>query len=97
MLNIKHKLTDARMRRPKLAKMVSIESMKSADSASEDSLPIEEKPKEEVEPSTWQIMRLCEPEKYLMMFGVLSAIAVGSSFPMFAVLFGETYGVRVPI
>lgn len=48
---------------------------------------------EEIEPSTWEIMKLCEPEKWLMLIGVIAAIAVGASFPTFAILFGETYGV----
>ncbi|XP_063831950.1 multidrug resistance protein homolog 49 [Ostrinia nubilalis] len=85
----------AKMHRPKLQKLASVESMKSTseeDSASEESVVMEEKEPPEMQPTTWQIMKLCEPEKYLMIIGVLAAIAVGASFPMFAVLFGETYG-----
>lgn len=78
--------------------MVSLDSMKSSsideeDSGSEDSVVIEEKEEKEYEPTTWEIMKLCEPEKYLMAVGIIAAIAVGSSFPCFAILFGETYGV----
>lgn len=56
---------------------------------------IEEEDKEEPEyiPTTWEILKLCAPEKWLMVAGVFAAIAVGSSFPTFAILFGETYGV----
>lgn len=79
--------------------MVSLDSMKSdsidEDSASEDSVVIEEKEEREFEPTTWQILKLCKPEKYLMCIGIFAAFAVGSSFPCFAILFGETYGVSV--
>lgn len=88
--------TDLRIHRPKLEKIASIESVKS-DSVSSGSESSEEdekdKEKEDKMPTTWEIMKLCEPEKILMIFGVLSAVAVGSSFPMFAILFGETYAV----
>ncbi|CAH2087972.1 unnamed protein product [Euphydryas editha] len=89
--------TDAKMRRSKLQKMVSLDSMKSnsideEDSGSEDSVVVEEKEEKEYEPTTWEILKLCEPEKHLMIVGVIAAIAVGSSFPCFAILFGETYG-----
>ncbi|KAJ8720984.1 hypothetical protein PYW08_006449 [Mythimna loreyi] len=46
----------------------------------------------EFTPTTWQIMQLCAPEKWWMVAGVFAAICVGSSFPTFAILFGETYG-----
>lgn len=75
---------------------MSIESTKSISSDSDsDEDNVVEKEKEEVprKPSTWEIMKLCEPEKWWMVMGVIAAIAVGSSFPMFAILFGETYGV----
>nr|XP_032522824.1 multidrug resistance protein homolog 49-like isoform X2 [Danaus plexippus plexippus] len=85
-----------KFRRSKLTKMVSLDSMKSdsidEDSASEDSVVIEEKEEREFEPTTWQILKLCKPEKYLMCIGIFAAFAVGSSFPCFAILFGETYG-----
>ncbi|XP_047539105.1 multidrug resistance protein homolog 49-like isoform X1 [Vanessa atalanta] len=89
--------TDAKMRRSKLQKMVSLDSMKSnsmeeEDSGSEDSVVLDEKEEKEFEPTTWQILKLCEPEKHLMAIGIIAAIAVGSSFPCFAILFGETYG-----
>lgn len=88
--------TDLRLHRPKLEKLASIESVKS-DSASSGSESSEEDEKEKVEeendPTMWEIMKLCDPERMLMIVGVLAAIAVGSSFPMFAVLFGETYAV----
>lgn len=83
-----------RFQRPKLAKLASEESMKSVDqndSGSEASWE-EEKIEEPVEPTTWEIMKLCEPEKWWMVAGIIAAICVGASFPMFAVLFGETYG-----
>ncbi|KAM3965965.1 multidrug resistance protein homolog 49 [Aphomia sociella] len=86
----------AKLHRPKLQKLASVESIKSTttdeDSGSEDSVVLDENKAPEFKPTTWQIMQLCEPEKYLMVIGVLAAFAVGSSFPMFAVLFGETYG-----
>ncbi|XP_045453691.1 multidrug resistance protein homolog 49-like [Melitaea cinxia] len=87
----------AKIRRSKLQKMVSLDSMKSSsideeDSGSEDSVVVEEKEEKEYEPTTWEILKLCEPEKYLMAVGIIAAIAVGSSFPCFAILFGETYG-----
>ncbi|CAG9571820.1 unnamed protein product [Danaus chrysippus] len=89
-------VTDPKFRRSKLTKMVSLDSMKSdsvdEDSGSEDSVVIEEKEEKEFEPTTWQILKLCEPEKYLMCIGIFAAFAVGSSFPCFAILFGETYG-----
>ncbi|KAG6454144.1 hypothetical protein O3G_MSEX008540 [Manduca sexta] len=85
-----------KFRTPKLKKLASVDSMKSTSSlessGSEDSLVLEEKKEQVFKPTTWQIMKMCEPEKWLMVIGVLAAIAVGSSFPMFAVLFGETYG-----
>lgn len=90
---------DAKLRRPKLQKLASIDSIKSnsseGDSGSEDSVVLDEKKVEDFKPTTWQIMKLCEPEKWLMVGGVMAAIAVGSSFPCFAILFGETYGVSV--
>ncbi|XP_072945637.1 multidrug resistance protein homolog 49 [Epargyreus clarus] len=86
----------AKIRRPKLQKLASIDSIKSTssdgDSGSEDSVVLDEKKVEDFKPTTWQIMKLCEPEKWLMVGGVMAAIAVGSSFPCFAILFGETYG-----
>ncbi|XP_034836542.1 multidrug resistance protein homolog 49 isoform X2 [Maniola hyperantus] len=88
--------TDAKMRRPKLEKLVSLDSMTSVDidedSVSEDEVDVEQKEPKEYEPTTWEIMKLCEPEKYLTAIGIVAAIAVGSSFPCFAILFGETYG-----
>lgn len=66
----------------------------SAGSASTDASEVEEeKIEEEFHPTTWQILALCAPEKWLMIAGVFAAVAVGSSFPTFAILFGETYGV----
>lgn len=88
------------MHRPKLQKLASVESMKSTseeDSASEDSMVMEEKEPPEIKPTTWQILQLCAPEKWLMIVGVFAAVAVGSSFPAFAVLFGETYGVSITL
>ncbi|CAG5040900.1 unnamed protein product [Parnassius apollo] len=87
----------ARVKKPKLQKLASIDSIKSntgsdSDSDSEDSVVLEEIKEEEFKPTTWQILKLCEPEKWLMVGGVIAAIAVGSSFPCFAILFGETYG-----
>ncbi|XP_039747692.1 multidrug resistance protein homolog 49-like isoform X2 [Pararge aegeria] len=86
----------ARIRRPKLEKLVSLDSMTSVDidedSGSEDEVEPDQKEVKEYEPTTWEIMKLCEPEKYLMTIGIIAAIAVGSSFPCFAILFGETYG-----
>ncbi|XP_061717365.1 multidrug resistance protein homolog 49-like [Cydia pomonella] len=85
----------AKVRRPKLEKLASVESIQSTasqDSGSEDSLPIEEQGPKEYKPSSWQILKLCQPEKWLMVAGIIAAIAVGASFPMFAILFGETYG-----
>ncbi|PZC77504.1 hypothetical protein B5X24_HaOG200315 [Helicoverpa armigera] len=75
-------------------KIKSVESIKSESSSSASSASsIEEiKEEEEFHPTNWQILKLCGPEKWLMIAGVLSAIAVGSSFPTFAILFGETYG-----
>ncbi|CAB3251562.1 unnamed protein product [Arctia plantaginis] len=77
--------------RKKLVKLKSVESAASADDESETSIE-EEKEEEEFHPTTWQILKLCEPEKWLMVAGVFAAICVGASFPLFAVLFGETYG-----
>ncbi|XP_021208843.2 multidrug resistance protein homolog 49 isoform X1 [Bombyx mori] len=86
----------ARIRKPKLQKLASVDSIKSNftqdDSGSEDSVMLDEPKEEEIKPTTWDIMKLCEPEKWLMIVGVLAAFSVGSSFPMFAILFGETYG-----
>ncbi|XP_026331957.1 multidrug resistance protein homolog 49-like isoform X2 [Hyposmocoma kahamanoa] len=84
-----------RIHRPKLEKLASIESVKS-DSVSSGSSSSEEDEKEskdkgENDPTMWEIMKLCKPEKMLMIGGALAAVAVGASFPMFAVLFGETY------
>ncbi|KAL4713463.1 hypothetical protein ACJJTC_010448 [Scirpophaga incertulas] len=84
-----------KLHRPKLQKLASEESMMSSsseDSVSEESFVINAKNEGEINPTTWQILKLCEPEKYLMMGGVLAAVTVGASFPMFAILFGETYG-----
>lgn len=63
-----------------------------SESSSEESINIDEEKKEEL-PSTWKILGLCKPERELMIIGVFAAICVGASFPTFAVLFGETYGV----
>ncbi|XP_013148516.1 PREDICTED: multidrug resistance protein homolog 49-like [Papilio polytes] len=91
----KHK--QAKIRRPMLQKLASVDSIQSTtaseeDSCSEDSVVLDEKEDEEFKPTTWQILKLCEPEKWLMVAGVLAAVTVGSSFPCFAILFGETYG-----
>ncbi|XP_022121081.2 multidrug resistance protein homolog 49-like isoform X2 [Pieris rapae] len=89
--------TDAKFRRAKLQKLESVDSIKSSsaeedDTISENSVVVEDEKVGEFEPTTWQILKLCEPEKWWMMMGIGAAIAVGSSFPCFAVLFGETYG-----
>lgn len=68
------------------------DSVSSGSSSSEED-ENESKDKGENDPTMWEIMKLCKPEKMLMMGGVLAAVAVGASFPMFAVLFGETYAV----
>ncbi|KAI5635252.1 ABC transporter transmembrane region domain-containing protein [Phthorimaea operculella] len=84
-----------KMIRPKAAKMVSeetIKSLESSSSSSESEAEEVKKEEKEFEPSTWQILKLCKPEKYLMLIGLIAAICVGASFPSFAVLFGETYG-----
>ncbi|CAG5040909.1 unnamed protein product [Parnassius apollo] len=81
----------ARINKPKLQNSTSVDSIKSTF-ASEDSVVLEESTEEEFKPTTWQILKLCEPEKWLMVGGVIAAIAVGSSFPCYAILFGETYG-----
>ncbi|XP_053616726.1 multidrug resistance protein homolog 49 isoform X2 [Plodia interpunctella] len=85
----------AKFQRRKLQKLASVDSIKSTtseeSSGSEESIAPVEKQKE-IQPTTWQIMKLCEPEKYWMLAGVVAAIIVGASFPMFAILFGETYG-----
>ncbi|KPJ18849.1 Multidrug resistance protein-like 49 [Papilio machaon] len=91
----KHK--QAKIRRPMLQKLASVDSIQSTtaseeDSCSEDSVVLDEKEDEEFKPTTWQILKLCEPEKWLMVAGVIAAVTVGSSFPCFAILFGETYG-----
>ncbi|KPJ05317.1 Multidrug resistance protein-like 49 [Papilio xuthus] len=91
----KHK--HAKIRRPMLQKLASVDSIQSTtaseeDSCSEDSVVLDEKEDEEFKPTTWQILKLCEPEKWLMVAGVIAAVTVGSSFPCFAILFGETYG-----
>ncbi|KAJ2945157.1 hypothetical protein O0L34_g9220 [Tuta absoluta] len=80
--------------RPKAAKIVSEETIKrdSSSSSSESELEDAKKDEKDFEPSTWQILKLCKPEKYLMLIGIIAAIFVGASFPSFAVLFGETYG-----
>lgn len=85
----------AKIRRPKRVKSIdSIESHASSVSSLSSDGSIEEEDKEEPEyiPTTWEILKLCAPEKWLMVAGVFAAIAVGSSFPTFAILFGETYG-----
>ncbi|XP_068623038.1 multidrug resistance protein homolog 49-like [Battus philenor] len=86
----------ARIAKPMLQKLASVDSIQSntasEDSGSEDSVMDAEIEEEEFKPTTWQILKLCEPEKWLMVGGVIAAIAVGSSFPCFAILFGETYG-----
>ncbi|XP_026736211.1 multidrug resistance protein homolog 49-like [Trichoplusia ni] len=83
-------------KKPRLSKLASVDSVTSnvsAGSASTDASEVEEeKIEEEFHPSTWQILALCAPEKWLMIAGVFAAVAVGSSFPTFAILFGETYG-----
>ncbi|CAK1542634.1 unnamed protein product [Leptosia nina] len=88
---------DAKFRRAKLQKLESVDSIKSSsaeedETVSENSVVLDEEKPGEFEPTTWQILKLCEPEKWLMLIGIGAAIAVGSSFPCFAVLFGETYG-----
>ncbi|XP_041969859.1 multidrug resistance protein homolog 49 [Aricia agestis] len=88
--------SDTRIRKPKLQKLASIDSIKSTsteeDEEEEDEVVLEDNEEKEYEPTTWEILKLCEPEKYLMAIGIFAAVAVGSSFPCFAVLFGETYG-----
>lgn len=73
--------------------MESIQSSTSVESDESDESLEETKEELEYNPTTWEILKLCGPEKWLMVAGVVAAIAVGSSFPTFAILFGETYGV----
>ncbi|GBP97567.1 Multidrug resistance protein homolog 65 [Eumeta japonica] len=84
-----------RIRKPKLQKLESVDSMKSEASASSDEEEDIEynKPQVERKPTNWEILKLCSREKWLMVGGVCAAILVGSTFPMFAVLFGEVYGI----
>lgn len=50
--------------------------------------------KEEVYPvSVFRLMKLNSPEWPYILFGCGAAMVVGASFPLFAVLFGEMYGV----
>lgn len=41
-------------------------------------------------------MKLNSPEWVYLLIGSIAAILVGASFPAFAMLFGETYGVSCP-
>ncbi|CAH0663970.1 unnamed protein product [Spodoptera exigua] len=85
----------AKIQKPKRVKSIdSIESHESSVSSvsSDGSVQEEEKEEPEYNPTTWEILKLCAPEKWLMVAGVFAAVAVGSSFPTFAILFGETYG-----
>ncbi|CAH2055806.1 unnamed protein product, partial [Iphiclides podalirius] len=86
----------ARIAKPALQHTASKDSVKSSSasesSGSEGSLQLEDEREVEFKPTTWQILKLCKPEKWLMVGGVIAAFAVGSSFPCFALLFGETYG-----
>ncbi|CAH1634814.1 unnamed protein product [Spodoptera littoralis] len=85
----------AKILKPKRVKSLdSIESRASSVSSVSSDGSMEEEEKEEPEyiPTTWEILKLCAPERWLMVAGVVAAIAVGSSFPTFAILFGETYG-----
>lgn len=87
-------ITDVKMHHTK--KIKSLETVVSSSSTSSASSTESLEKKKEVEeyiPTNWQIMKLCEPEKWWMVAGIIAAIAVGSSFPTFAILFGETYGV----
>ena len=82
----------------KLQKTKSVESVESSTGtslASSVQTLSKEKKEKEYTPSNWEIMKLCAPEKWWMFAGIVAAIAVGSSFPTFAVLFGETYGVCI--
>ncbi|KAF9407280.1 hypothetical protein HW555_012637 [Spodoptera exigua] len=85
----------AKIQKPKRVKSIdSLESHESSVSSvsSDGSVQEEEKEEPEYNPTTWEILKLCAPEKWLMVAGVFAAVAVGSSFPTFAILFGETYG-----
>uniref|UniRef100_A0A2A4JRP4 ABC-type xenobiotic transporter n=1 Tax=Heliothis virescens TaxID=7102 RepID=A0A2A4JRP4_HELVI len=86
------KRTKIKQKPKRIRSIESVQSIESESSSSSDSSMEEVKEEEEFHPTNWQILKLCGPEKWLMIAGVLSAIAVGSSFPTFAILFGETYG-----
>lgn len=88
-------------KRPNLKKQISIHSQKSvkSESDSETSTEIsEEESDDESEEqssdvSLWRIMKLNSPEWVYLLIGSIAAILVGASFPAFAMLFGETYGI----
>lgn len=62
------------------------ESNKSAEAVMDD--------KEDVYPvSVFRLVKLNSPEWPYILFGCGAAMVVGASFPLFAVLFGEMYGV----
>lgn len=45
--------------------------------------------------SMMRILRLNTPEWQYLLIGSIAAVAVGASLPIFAILFGEFYGVRI--
>lgn len=43
--------------------------------------------------TTWRIMKLNLPEWHLILIGCICSLALGGTFPAFAILFGEIYWV----
>lgn len=65
------------------------------DEESEDECCKKVEEKEDYKISTFRLLKMNAKEWPLILVGCLAAIVVGASFPAFAVLFGEMYGVSV--
>ncbi|XP_055605924.1 multidrug resistance protein homolog 49 [Uranotaenia lowii] len=79
---------------------IKVESVADEDDCTDDesdgskSAEVVEEQKEETYPvSIFRLIKLNSPEWHYILFGCASAIVVGSSFPAFAILFGEMYGI----
>jgi ATP-binding cassette subfamily B (MDR/TAP) protein 1 len=92
----KSSLNRSRSKRVKLRRIESVKSITSSedeDESDSDSEDFEKKDDSDLAKiSTWRLMKLNTKEWPFILFGCIAAVVVGSSFPAFAVLFGEMYG-----
>ena len=82
----------AHLKRASIKSVESEETDESGDESEEAKVVVE---KEDYNISTFRLLKMNAKEWPIILCGCLAAIVVGASFPAFAVLFGEMYGVSI--